>query len=162
MSSELLDRAIEDDSRPAQDGGADLERLLRERTDVFVEQRRVLHLAGSGELQDTLSALENIDYHCTEGAVESVEELALPYVSAGFDVVVCDGELRCGDGALHDGGPLREIARLLRPGGRAILTAPSQLAPGKFAQLVARAGFFVSRSRGYGAADVFLCVRAES
>jgi SAM-dependent methyltransferase len=134
-----------------------VERLLRERTDVFCEARRVLHIAPQAELQGTLSALEHLDYHCSEQPAVEIDELEIPHVSAGFDVIVCDGELG-GDAPLR---PLREIARLLRPGGRAILSAPAQVHPGDFAKLIARAGFFVSRRRELGRPDVFLCVRGE-
>jgi SAM-dependent methyltransferase len=132
-----------------------LERVLRERTDVLAAARRVLHIAPAARLRATLAALEQLDYFAAEPTPGSLDSLALPFVEESFDVVICDGA--------EDGRrvPLREIARMLRPGGRAVLTAPSGESEQTFAELLARAGFFATRVRERMAPTVFVCVRGE-
>jgi SAM-dependent methyltransferase len=142
-----------------------LERVLRERTDLLSAPRqvpdllsaprRVLHIAPAVRLRATLAELEQLDYCAAEPTSGSLDSLELPFVEESFDVVICDGA--------EDGRrvPLREIARMLRPGGRAILTAPNGESEETFAELLARAGFFATRVRERIAPTVFICVRGE-
>ena len=134
-----------------------LQRALRERTDVLVAERRVLHVAPRGRLHAMLSKVERIDYCCVEPPSGPLEALELPFVADSFDVVICDGE------AVGPRRPLllRELARMLRPGGRALLTPPSGESEASFAVRVARAGFFASRIREGAQPPVFVCVRGE-
>jgi hypothetical protein len=132
-----------------------LERVLRERTDVLSAARRVLHIAPAARLRATLAGLEQLDYCAAEPAPGSLDSLELAFVEESFDVVICDGEEDV------PRVPLREIARMLRPGGRAILTAPSGQSEETFAELLAQAGFLATRVRERVAPTVFVCVRGE-
>ena len=134
-----------------------IERILRERTDLLGANSRVLHIAPEGRLRATLSDLDRLDYHCTEPVDGAPGSLELGFVAWSFDVVICDGDKATGERRL----PLREIARMLRPGGRAILTAPRDEPEEDFGELVAREGFFAARLRVPGETTVFVCVRGE-
>lgn len=134
-----------------------IERILRERTDLLGANSRVLHIAPQARLRATLSGLDRLDYHCAEPPGGASESLELGFVAWSFDVVICDGEDATGARRL----PPREIARMLRPGGRAILTAPSGEPEEDFGERVAREGFFAARLRAPGEITVFVCVRGE-
>jgi hypothetical protein len=127
-----------------------IERVLRERTDLLGANSRVLHIAPEGRLRATLSGLDRLDYHCTEPVDGTLESLELGFVAWSFDVVICDGDEATGERPLP-----------LRPGGRAILTAPRDEPEEDFGELVAREGFFAARLRVPGETTVFVCVRGE-
>src|SRR5579862_9607925 len=91
-------------------GGAGLERVLRERTDVFEHERRILAIAVRPEIERVLARLPQ--GRCRRAPALSREALRFDDCES-FDLAIADaGSV---DGA---GSALRELARMLRPGGR--------------------------------------------
>ena len=108
----------------------DRERLvylfLRRRTDVLTSRARLLHVSPEGNLSETLSrrpcyvAADLIAY---EGIVQmDITQIDCP--DASFDVVICNHVL---EHITDDRAALREIHRILQPGGFAILQVPISL-----------------------------------
>jgi SAM-dependent methyltransferase len=99
--------------------------FLRERTDIFSSELAMLHIAPEHALQQTLRRQPNLRYLSTDLdsplAMEQADLLDLPYADARFDVVMCNHVL---EHVEDDRLALREIQRVLRPGGRAILMSP--------------------------------------
>jgi SAM-dependent methyltransferase len=112
-------------------GSNDRHRLLwmylQEKTDFFTANHRVLHFAPEDFLQERLTALSNLDYRSADLrsplAMDRVDIAALPYDEAAFDVVLCCHVL---EHVPDDRKAMREIHRVLRPGGWAILQVPFQ------------------------------------
>ncbi len=154
--------------RPFEDAGSALARVVLERTDVLTAERHVLHVGPRGDLRETLSTLANLDYCGVESASGALGGPMLPFVSESFDLVICDEV----DARADERVPLGEVARLLRPGGRAVIGGGGAFEAfashagslGLFA-VWAAGGRFRDRPRGgdHGEdeGDVFLCVRGE-
>lgn len=102
-----------------------LVRFLREHTDIFSARLRVLHVAPEYAIQRRLRGLANLSYRSADLdsplAMDTVDLLAMPYRDGGFDVVICNHVL---EHVSDDRLALREIHRVLAPGGRAILMSP--------------------------------------
>jgi SAM-dependent methyltransferase len=98
---------------------------LRERTDLFSAERRVLHVAPEWSLERNLRALPHLDYVSgdlgSERAMEYLDVTDLPYPDASFDVVLCSHVL---EHVRDDRRAMSELARVVRPGGCAILLVP--------------------------------------
>lgn len=107
--------------------------FLRERTEVFRKPHRLLHIAPDPHLARVLHDAETIDYVCgglTNRLVLDFNPLdidvtAIPFDAEQFDVVLCNHVLPY---VRDDDLALREIHRVLRPGGFAIVQVPLGLA----------------------------------
>ena len=102
-----------------------LQLYLRNETNLFSDPLRVLHIAPEDCLQATLAGLPTVDYVSADISSSAammrmdVTDIRLPDDS--FDVILCSHVLEhVGD----DGRAMRELRRILRPGGWAILQVP--------------------------------------
>jgi hypothetical protein len=99
---------------------------MRERTDLFSRpQLSILHWAPEYALQRSLSALPNAAYVSAdlEGdeALQHMDMTDVPFKDGAFDLVVCVHVLEhVGD----DRQAIREMVRVLKPGGMALLLVP--------------------------------------
>ncbi len=105
---------------------------FKHRTSVFSEEVRVLHISPKRELANVLLRHENIDYVCGAlhpevyshlGAVE-VDVTRIGFEDQSFDVVICNHVL---EHVPEDAAAMREIYRVLRAGGYAVLQVPLAL-----------------------------------
>lgn len=114
-------------------GSSDRARLLylylRDHTDVFTRPLRLLHIAPNLALAAKLRESANINYVCGSidpddfrelGAV-AVDVMRMPFTDASFDVVLCNHVLQQ---VPDDMAGLREIHRVLKPGGWAVAQSP--------------------------------------
>jgi SAM-dependent methyltransferase len=132
--------------------GRRLERALRERTDVFERARSILAIAPGPAAERVLERLPC--GHCRRAAATSWE--ALRFDAETFDVaIVTHRELDRGAGCA-----LVELTRMLRPGGRLVLSVGSGAA-GACAQRLAAAGFLVTRAVDERDGTVLLGIRGE-
>ena len=97
---------------------------LQRETDILTEPRSILHLAPEGVLAAVLQR-HNIDYVSGDlepgRAMEVMDITALPRPDDTFDAVLCNHVL---EHVPDDGAAMREIHRVLRPGGLAIMQHP--------------------------------------
>jgi hypothetical protein len=104
-------------------------RLLRlyiaERTDLPTGEYSVLHFAPEQELQDYLRSRPGLRHRSVDLdsplADDQADIQALPYEDASFDVVIC---LHVLEHIPDDALAMRELLRVLKPGGRAIIMCP--------------------------------------
>lgn len=129
-----------------------LEAVLRAHTDIFEAGGGVLAIAPDPALHDALDAAPELDYD--RSGLADVERLHLSAES--FDAVIGDADALAG--ASHR--PLRELARLLRPGGRLVLSvAPERV--GECVSDLAVAGFLVIPAHLDEQTAVLISVRGE-
>ena len=112
-------------------GASDRERLvylyLRDYLQLFRNRgQHVLHIAPERELSAKCGQAGLAKYVCGDIAgdgkhVQSVDVTALPYRDASFDVVICNHVL---EHVPDDAQAMRELRRVLRPAGVAILQVP--------------------------------------
>jgi SAM-dependent methyltransferase len=100
-------------------------RYLRERTELFRRPRRLLHFAPERCFERRFARVRSIDY--VTGDLERgrarlrVDITRLPFDAASFDAVLAVDVL---EHVLDDRAALRELHRVLRPGGWALLRVP--------------------------------------
>jgi hypothetical protein len=100
--------------------------FLHERTDLFRARLKVLHFAPEACFQDRLRKLPNLDYTTADlagGYVKPMEVLdvtAIDKPNDAYDLVLCLHVLQAVE---HDALAMREIWRILKPGGWAILNS---------------------------------------
>jgi len=98
---------------------------ITERTDLPDGRYSVLHLAPEYELQRYLRSRPNLTYRSADLdsplADDQVDIQALPYDDESFDVVLC---LHVLEHIPDDRLAMRELHRVLKPGGRAIVMCP--------------------------------------
>lgn len=98
---------------------------LRERTDYFGRNISILHWAPEYALQRSLSELPNAFYVSAdlEGdeAMQHMDITDVPFKDDAFDLIVCVHVL---EHVPDDRRAMREMARVLRPGGVALLLVP--------------------------------------
>ena len=98
---------------------------LRERTDFFGRSISILHWAPEYALQRSLSELPNASYVSAdlEGdeAMQHMDITDVPFKDDAFDLIVCVHVL---EHVPDDRRAMREMARVLRPGGVALLLVP--------------------------------------
>jgi len=98
---------------------------LRERGDLFAQRLRVLHLAPEPWLERRLRARPNLDYLSGDlepgAAMATLDLERLPFADASFDRALCVHVL---EHVADDHAALRELARVLAPGGEAIVMVP--------------------------------------
>jgi SAM-dependent methyltransferase len=118
----------------------DRERLLllyfRDRTRLFRERLRVLHIAPERNLRRILGRARKLDYtagdkfepgspgHIKGPDVETIDVAALPFADQNFDVVLCNHVL---EHVPDDRKAMSELLRVLRVGGWAVLQVPVSL-----------------------------------
>jgi SAM-dependent methyltransferase len=99
---------------------------MRERTGLFArDELSILHWAPEYALQRSLSSLPNAAYVSAdlEGdeAMQHIDMTDVPFKDGAFDLIVCVHVLEhVGD----DRQAMREMARVLKPGGVALLLVP--------------------------------------
>jgi hypothetical protein len=131
---------------------ARLEAVLIQHTDVLAARRRVLAIAPGPEVFEVLESLAQLDrrYGVRDAAADPT------LATSSFDVVVADTR-RCGAGERES---LHELARVLCPGGRAIIA----VAPACAATLrrrLADEGFLVALAASDDATQILVAIRGE-
>jgi SAM-dependent methyltransferase len=99
--------------------------FLRIHTDVFTAKRRLLHIAPEAHLQTRFRALPDLDYLSVDLenpiAMRSMNITRLDLPDQSYDAVLCSHVL---EHIPDDRSAMREIFRVLKPGGWAILQVP--------------------------------------
>jgi len=111
----------------------DRERLLylfiKNQTRLLAEGGRLLHVAPEQRMRQVLLQSGRVRYCstdlCEPGVMVSADLLTLPFRAGCFDAVLCNHVLEHVD---DDRQAMREVHRVLRPGGWAILQVPIALA----------------------------------
>jgi SAM-dependent methyltransferase len=99
---------------------------LRERSDLFDGQpRRLLHVAPEAVLTERLRALPGARYVSADladpSAMLRLDLMRLPFEDDAFDAIFCSHVL---EHVPDDRAAMRELRRVLRPGGIALLPVP--------------------------------------
>jgi SAM-dependent methyltransferase len=99
---------------------------LRERTDLFDEPSlSILHWAPEYALQQSLGSLPNAAYVSADltghEAMQHMDMTDVPFKDDAFDLIVCVHVL---EHVEQDRQAMREMVRVLRPGGTAMLLVP--------------------------------------
>ena len=127
--------------------------FLRRHTDLLVAERSVLHVAPEYALQRQLRRLGNLSYRSADLdsplAMDRVDLLELPYAEESFDVVICNHVL---EHVADDRRALREIDRVLRADGFAIVMSPIDAALGSTLE-DPRVRSLAERHRVFGQSD---------
>ncbi len=103
--------------------------LLESNTDLFAAQLRLLHVSPKYSLARRFARMKNIDY--VAGDLEArphvsmrFDLISLPLQSETFDAAICIHVL---EHVEDDRQALREIFRVLKPGGWTLISAPIRL-----------------------------------
>lgn len=98
---------------------------LRDRTDLFKGGVRLLHIAPEECLQSSLTGLPAIDYvsadMASSAAMMRMDITDIPFPADSVDVILCSHVL---EHVNDDRRAMRELCRVLKPGGWAILQVP--------------------------------------
>ncbi len=98
---------------------------LESQTNFFQQQLKVLHFAPEYIFQKRFSVLPNLDYISadlqSQYAQLKMDITNIPYEDSSFDVILCCHVL---EHVPEDKQAMRELFRVLRPGGWAILQVP--------------------------------------
>ena len=102
---------------------------LKDKTSVFTERLRLLHIAPEPHLRRTLRCLARIDY-VTGDLIEQrvdvkLDVMMLPFPDDSFDLIICNHVL---EHVADDRVAMRELYRVLRPGRAALLQVPIAMA----------------------------------
>jgi SAM-dependent methyltransferase len=104
---------------------------LKDKTSVFSDRLRVLHIAPEPHLTRTLRCLAGVDYvtgDLMEQRVDvKLDVMMLPFPDDSFDVIICNHVL---EHVANDRVAMSELHRVLRPGGPALLQVPIAMALG--------------------------------
>ncbi len=98
---------------------------LKNKTTIFSQPTKLLHVAPEPRIAELLLAATNVDYLsadlCPEGVMVQMDITAIQYPDNNFDAIICNHVLgNIGDDRLA----FKEILRTLKPGGWAILQVP--------------------------------------
>lgn len=112
---------------------SDRERLLffylKNKTNIFSEKVKLLHVAPEKNLRQVLIGRSNIDYLsadlCSPTAMLKLDITDIHYEDCAFDVIICNHVL---EHIPDDRKAMSELYRVLRPDGWAILQVPISLA----------------------------------
>jgi SAM-dependent methyltransferase len=111
---------------------SDRERLLYlyllKRTNLFTEKAKVLHVAPEQGLSQIIKTHSNIDYLTADISGKNVmvkmDITNIDYPDNTFDVIICNHVL---EHIIEDEKAMRELRRVLKPGGWGILQVPISL-----------------------------------
>jgi SAM-dependent methyltransferase len=102
---------------------------LQEKTGFFTQQLRVLHVAPESIFQETFKRLPNLDYISADIAsplaMVKMDITDIHFPDNTFDVILCSHVL---EHIPDDRLAMRELFRVLKPGGWAILQVPIDMA----------------------------------
>jgi len=113
-------------------GSSDRERLLylflHQRTNIFSENIRLLHIAPEKNLKRIFANCRNINYLTADLNPEEVmvkmDVTGIQYPDDTFDAVICNHVL---EHIIDDSKAMKELLRVLKPGGWAVLQVPVSL-----------------------------------
>lgn len=98
---------------------------LKNRTNIFSDKLKVLHIAPEYSLYKTLRSSSNLEYISADLdsslAMVKMDITSIQFEDNTFDVVLCSHVL---EHVLDDQKAMRELFRVLKPGGWAILQSP--------------------------------------
>ena len=98
---------------------------IERRTDLLTRPARLLHVAPEHVLQERLRSLPHIDYLSADLesplAMEHFDLTDVPHADNSFDAIVCSHVL---EHVPDDRAAMRELGRILKPGGWAIVQVP--------------------------------------
>jgi predicted SAM-dependent methyltransferase len=101
---------------------------LQNKTNLFSENLRVLHVAPEKVFQNSFTTMPNLDYVSVDIqsslAMFKMDITNISYADNCFDVILCIHVL---EHILDDRKAMRELFRVLKPGGWAILQVPINL-----------------------------------
>ncbi|MBD2091920.1 glycosyltransferase [Microcoleus sp. FACHB-1515] len=102
-----------------------LQLYLQTRTDFYTAKQKVLHFAPETVLRQAFAALPNLDYitaDLNDPTVDiQIDITQIPFADDSFDVIFCSHVL---EHVPDDGRAMRELFRVLKPGGWAFLQVP--------------------------------------
>lgn len=102
--------------------------FLKNKTDFFKTEYRVLHFAPEQPFYKRFRKLENLDYTTTDlnSPLADIEAdiCALPFNDKSFDVILCNHVL---EHIPDDIQAMKELYRILKPGGWGVLQIPQDL-----------------------------------
>ncbi len=98
---------------------------FQQKTSLFEQPLKVLHVAPETVYYNRFRTMENLDYVTIDldspRAMMKMDLMAMTFPDNTFDVVLCNHVL---EHVSDDGQAMREILRVLKPGGWAILQVP--------------------------------------
>jgi SAM-dependent methyltransferase len=98
---------------------------LRDRTNLYRDQLKILHVAPEDCIAPELSRLRNLDYVSADlassAAMVRMDVTNIQFPDHAFDVILCSHVL---EHVPDDSRAMREFYRVLRPGGWALLQVP--------------------------------------
>jgi len=101
---------------------------LKNKTDFFSRNQKVLHFAPEQAFYKRFRKLSNLDYTTTDLNSPLADVKAdicdLPFENEGFDFILCNHVL---EHIPDDHKAMQELYRILKPGGTAILQIPQEL-----------------------------------
>ncbi len=99
--------------------------FFKDKTDLFTAEKKLLHIAPEQPFLERFKRMKNLDY--TTGDLVSpiadvkMDILDIPFDENTFDVVICNHVL---EHVESDIKAMKEVLRILKPGGWAILQVP--------------------------------------
>ena len=103
--------------------------FLKDRTSVFQDQARLLHIAPEPQLARVFKRSPNLKYVSADlfepGVMSRFDIQKTPFPDETFDAVVCNHVM---EHVSDDSVAMREIRRIVKPGGWAMLQVPIALA----------------------------------
>jgi SAM-dependent methyltransferase len=98
---------------------------LERKTNLLVDRLRVLHFAPERIFEEWLGSRPNLDYVSTDlerpRAMVKADITDLPFPDDSFDAILCSHVL---EHVVDDRNAMRELYRVLRPGGWAVVLVP--------------------------------------
>ena len=102
--------------------------FLTNKTDIFLKKIKLLHIAPEKQLKEIFEKQVNIEYLTADLNPENVmikmDILDIQYPDNNFDMIICNHVL---EHIPDDRKAMKELLRVLKPGGSAILQVPISL-----------------------------------
>lgn len=99
---------------------------FKDRTNLFTDRLRLLHFAPEYIFERTFKSLDNLDYITadlySDSAMVKMDITDITYEDDSFDAILCSHVL---EHVVDDRKAMREMLRVLRPGGWAIIMVPT-------------------------------------